>query len=108
MPLLFIPLITWLGNALFALAMWFISRGGIRFAQFVLTIAALGAAINLLVSKAAELFSSVIPSGFSFVTEFLPDNTTLCVSIVISTEVACTTYKLAIKLIEQKQKVFLA
>lgn len=108
MPFFLLAPLTWLGNAAFVALMWFISRKGILFTALLGLIALVGTAISFLVSEIDSLIGQVLPSSVPFVNAFLPDNTALCVSVVISAELACTSYKLTIKLIEWKSRVFVA
>ncbi|MEY8214325.1 MAG: hypothetical protein RPR97_07550 [Colwellia sp.] len=108
MPFFLLAPLAWLAETGFVVIMWFISRKGILFTVMVSIIGLVGAAISYLVSQVDTLIGSVMPAAVPFIAAFVPDNTALCVSIVISTELACTSYKLTIKLLEYKSRVFLA
>ena len=108
MPLFLIQFVTWLGGAAFSAAVWFVTRKGILFTAMSGLIALVGLAIAALVSQADTLMGAIIPESLGFVTPFIPGNLSLCISTVISTELACTVYALAIKFIDMKSRVLLA
>lgn len=108
MPYFLIAAFTSLGNMFFQLVVWFVSRRGIAFAALTSIIALIGIAINYLISEIDSLIGSVLPSVATFANAFLPDNTSLCISVIVSCEIACTGYKLTLKLIEYKSRVLLA
>ncbi len=108
MPFFLLAPLTWLGNLLFSAIVWFVSRRGIAITIGITLIGLVGVAINQLVqlvdSNLGQVFSSAIP----FATPFITSNTGLCISLIVATEIACTGYKLAIKLIDWKSRILLA
>jgi hypothetical protein len=108
MPLFLINFIGWIGSAVASAIAFFATRKGIKFAAMVALIALVGTAITALVSEVDTLIGSVVPTSLGFATAFVPDNLGACVSAIIATEVACTTYALAIRFINWKSKVLLS
>ncbi len=108
MPFFLIAPLTWLGNALFAAIVWFVSRKGIAITIGISLIALIGTAISLLVAEIDGLMGSVMGGAAPFIAPFVPSNTGLCVSVIVATEIACTGYKLTLKLIDAKSRILLA
>ena len=108
MPFFLLAPLAWIGEQLFVALAWFVSRGGIRFVAMTALIAVIGTAIFALVSFTDNLLGGVLPASATFVVAFLPDNTALCISSIISCQLACTGYKLSVKLAEMKARIFVA
>lgn len=107
MPLFLIPFVSWLGTSFATAVAFFISRKGILFAAVTALITVLGLAITALIEQVDGYIGSVLPSSVGFVTPFVPSNLGLCVSLVIATEIACTSYKMFARFIEWKSKALL-
>lgn len=108
MPLFLIPIATWLGNAIFATIVWFVSRKGISISIGIGIIALMGTAITFLINRVDGLMGSVMGGAAPFVAPFVPSNMAFCVSAIISTELLCTGYRLTMRLIDTKAKILLA
>jgi len=104
MPFFLSPLIAWLTTAITTSVAFFVTRKGTLFLVLVAVIASVGTAINILVSQIDSLIGSVLPS-VGFVAAFVPTNTALCLSAVVSTHLACTGFKLTMKFLRWKTTV---
>jgi hypothetical protein len=105
MPIFLLPLVSWLGSAFVTAIVYFTSRKGILFAVLVGGIALIGTATTVLVNEIDALMGSVLTGAAPSVAPFVPDNFGLCITAIISAHLACTGYKLVIKLIKWKTDV---
>ena len=108
MPFFLIAPLTWLSNGIFAAIVWFVSRRGITITVGLSLIALVGAAINILITAVDANIGNVFSEAVPFVTPFIPSNTGLCVSLIVSTELAATTYRLSLQFIEWKSRILFA
>lgn len=104
MPLFLAPLIGWLTTAIVSSIAFFVTRKGFLFVALTAVIVTVGTAINVLVSQVDGLLGSVLPS-VGFVAAFVPTNTALCLSAIVSTHLACTGFKLTMKFLRWKTTV---
>lgn len=108
MPFFLIAPFAWLGNLVFTVISYYGARKAILLAAFVVIIGLVGVATDALVSNIDSLLGSALPTSLGLVAPFVPDNMSLCLSLIVSAHLACTTYRLVIKFIRWKSTFILA
>ena len=108
MPFFLVAPLTWLSNGAFAFIVWFVSRRGITITIGLSLIALVGLAINTLINAIDANIGNVFSDAVPFVTPFIPSNTGLCVSLIVSTELAATTYRLTLQFLDWKSRILFA
>lgn len=108
MPFFLVHFTTWLGNAVFSIIYFYGARKAILLAGFIVIIGLIGVATNALISNIDSLMGQAMPSGLEIAAPFIPDNFGLCLSLIVTAHLACTTYRLALKLIAYKASFMLA
>lgn len=108
MPLFLAGPFLWLGNLVFTVISYYGARKAILLAAFVVIIGLVGVATNELISNIDTLLGNALPTDLGLIAPFVPDNMSLCLSLIVSAHLACTAYRLAIKLIRWKASFLLA
>lgn len=108
MPLLLLPLVTWLSTALTQFFTVFFAAKAIKLFGLSVVIGLMGTAVFFFISTIDVQIGSIIPNSLNASLSFLPSNTPTCLAVMFTVKAACVSFRFVVWLINVKTSAMLS